>query len=174
MKHRSNGGIAFAPAVTARKVVACLFILFLSACAVTDKTTRTMEIHGAGVIQKPVIADLDIQQKKVTGTASGLSKRQLEAIKQLALADALKQSGADVLIEPTFEVVQTAGKITVTVTGFPATYKNLHMAEITDAEVLKQSSENQHSRTSKPVAQKTLTIGGIALGALLVLSMILK
>jgi hypothetical protein len=155
---------------------AILFALFiLTSCATMERTSKTMDIHGAGVIQKPVIADLDVQDKKATGTAVGASKKKLDFLKKQAIADALKKTNADVLIEPSFEVLQEVGKITVTVTGFPGTYKNLRTVKADDTEILKYyNSGGQNTQTNNPQAKKGLTIGAMALGALVILLTVLK
>jgi len=100
-------------------------LLFLSAsCTVTKSaTSKTLDIYGPGVIQNPVLVDLDVKETKVTGTASGRSS-ELDAVKQAAIVNALEKSNADILVEPNFSSETTSGKVKVTVKGFPATYTN--------------------------------------------------
>jgi uncharacterized lipoprotein YmbA len=120
------------------KTILIFLAAAISSCTVTrTSTVKTMDIYGAGVIQKPVIVDLDVKETKVTGTATDHSNVSLETVKQRALVDALKKSNADVLVEPKFDTETTGNKITVTVTAFPATYKNFHPIRQEDVELLK-------------------------------------
>ncbi|MBK9515309.1 MAG: hypothetical protein IPO05_17195 [Flavobacteriales bacterium] len=77
------------------------FLALLMSCATTRKveTAKTLEIYGPGVIQAPVIADLDVKEEKVSGTAVG-SSASLSTVKNLALVDAIKKARADVLVSP--------------------------------------------------------------------------
>lgn len=115
-----------------------LALVCLSACTTVRKveTAKTLEIYGPGVIQAPVIADLDVQETKVSGTAVG-SNNALATVKNLALVDAIKKAGADVLVAPSFEIETKGSKTTATVTGFPATYKNFRAATPADTTLVK-------------------------------------
>ena len=105
----------------------------LASCAVQKSTTvKTMDVIGGGIIQTPVIVDLDVKPTKVTGTSNGKSDVPLENVKQAAVADAVKNANADVLVEPRFETSLTSSNKTVVVTGYPATYKNFR--QMTDAD----------------------------------------
>lgn len=97
-------------------------ILLLTSCSVI-KTSKTLDIYKSGIIQNPVLVDLEVSEKKVTGSSEGYSSN-YESIKYDAIAIALKISNADILVEPKFETESLGLKIKVTVTGFPATYKN--------------------------------------------------
>jgi len=120
---------------TAMKTPALLgAVLILSSCAAVSKvdTAKSMEIHGPGVIQNPVIADLDVQQQKVRGTATG-RRSAAASVKQMARVNAIKTANADVLIAPVYEIETKGNKTTVTVTGFAATYKNFRNATVADS-----------------------------------------
>ena len=109
-------------------------VLFLSSCAAVRKvdTGKSMEIHGPGVIQNPVIADLDVQEQKVRGTATGRWSA-ATSVKQMARVNAFNTANADVLIAPVHEIGTKGNKTTVTVTGFAATYKNFRNATVGDS-----------------------------------------
>ena len=49
------------------------------------------------------------------------------------VADALRSSGADILIEPVYEIQTTGNSTHVTVTGFPGRYTNFRQAEPRDS-----------------------------------------
>ena len=112
--------------------------LALTSCTVIKTyTTKTHEIYGSGVIQKPVIVDLDVSENKVSGTATVTAAKSLEVVKNLAVSDALKKAGADVLVEPQFETETRSGMTTATVTGFPGVYRNFRVIQLDDVELLK-------------------------------------
>ncbi|GAB4281663.1 MAG: hypothetical protein Kow0068_06180 [Marinilabiliales bacterium] len=111
-------------------------ITLLSSCSVMKtSTSKALDIYGAGVIQIPVVVDLEVSEKKVTGSSEGYSSN-IESIKQDAIADALKSSNADVLVEPKFETETSGGITKATVTGFPATYKNFRSLKEEDIKLL--------------------------------------
>lgn len=123
-----------------------VIVLFLTSCTVVIRTGtfKTMDINGAGVIQNPVIVDLDVKQTKVKGTAvsdepvnTEKDNPKLNLLKSLAIKNALEGVGADILVEPVFETITQDGKTTVTVTGYPATYKNFRPIKKEDVELVK-------------------------------------
>ncbi|MFM8949194.1 MAG: hypothetical protein ACKOKB_00255, partial [Bacteroidota bacterium] len=113
-----------------------LTILFASCSVTRTKTTKTTDIYGSGVIQKPVVVDLDVSDQKVSGTATASSSSLSTDIKSLAVNDALKKANADVLVEPKFETETIGGKTTATVTGWPASYKNFRSIKSEDIPLL--------------------------------------
>ena len=106
-------------------------------CTVSKTTTsKTMDIYGPGVLQKPIVVDIDVKETKVTGTATSSSNENLEYVKQAAVADALEKSNSDVLVEPKFKTQTSNGKTSAFVTGWPATYKNFRPIKPEDVELL--------------------------------------
>lgn len=128
-------------------------LLFLvascSSLKTTTNTSKTLAVYGAGVIQKPVIVELDVKQTKATATASGKIGSNLETIKAEAVSMAIKNAGADVLVEPTYTIVSNRGSSTVTVSGFPATYKNFRDIKIEDVPLVK-AGILQTARVAEP------------------------
>lgn len=115
-----------------------LALTILTSCSVVKtNTSKTMDIYGAGVLHKPVIVDLEVKEIRVTGMATLTKGVSLEPVKQEAVADALRKSGADVLVEPKFETKTSGGRTTATVTGFPATYKNFRSITLEDVKLLR-------------------------------------
>ena len=98
-----------------------------------------MDITKTGVIQKTVIVDLKVKETKVTGQATG-NVTAAAQVNNEAVAAALKSSGADVLVEPVYSSVTNGSKITVTVTGFPATYHNFRPIKASDLKLLNAGS----------------------------------
>ena len=127
-------------------------LLLLVACAapVTKKTetyysetVKVSDVHGIGVLQKPVIADLDVKEQKVIGKSYILLPASLETAKLNALADALEKSKADVLIEPIYKTEKSSGAILATVTGFPGYYKNFRPITAEDLPLLNANVEKK-------------------------------
>jgi hypothetical protein len=115
----------------------------------TTNTAKTLNVYGSGVIQKPVIVELDVKQAKVTATVSGKLGSNTEVLKAEAVSMAVKNAGADVLVEPTYTIVSNRGTTTVTVNGFAATYKNFR--DITNEDVpLIKAGILQTARVAEP------------------------
>ncbi|HNW75073.1 MAG TPA: hypothetical protein PKN44_15695 [Bacteroidales bacterium] len=113
-------------------------LLAMTSCNVLKTyTVKSIDIYGSGVIHKPVIADLEVSEDKVTGTATGKSGLGLTEIKKLAVVDAVNKVGADILVEPKFITETKNGWTTATVNGFPANYRNFRSIQAEDVELLK-------------------------------------
>ncbi len=141
--------------------------IIASSCSTQRSTTaKRMDIYGSGVIQYPIIAEMDVDSNKITGTADAPSGTSLEIVKNSAVADALKKSNADILIEPTFETITSSGRVQAVVTGFPASYKNFRPATIEDMPLL-ELGIIQTARTYEPISdEKRKSNAGAILGAL--------
>lgn len=117
-----------------------ILVISLGSCSSmksTTKTAKTLPIYGAGVIQKPVIVELDVQQTKVSATVNGQSGSSIENLKAEAVSMAIKNAAVDVLVEPSYTIISNSRTATVTVTGFPATYKNFRDITIEDVPLIK-------------------------------------
>jgi DNA/RNA endonuclease YhcR with UshA esterase domain len=153
-----------------------LSFLFLASCTTQHAiTTKTTDIYGSGVIQKPVLVDMDVKDEKVSATINARGKKVSDDLKNQVLAEAIKKSNADVLVEPRFETDIKGRKMTVTVTGFPATYKNFHTIKQDEVELLKVAKVKQVETMD---AIETKSKGGklvlaVGLGIVLVVSLII-
>ena len=100
--------------------------LFVTSCTTSTRvsTVRTAEIKTS------LIADLDIDQTKKSGTATNRDGSTLEAMKMAAIAKVLEENKGDVLIEPSFVVESNSVTTTVTVTGLVARYVNVRQGVI--------------------------------------------
>jgi hypothetical protein len=146
--------------------LALIVLSGLTSCSsFKSSTTKSMGIYGAGIIQKPVLVDLDVKGTRVTGMANGLTNKNLEMVKQDAVADALKKADADILVEPKFETAIRNGHISVTVTGFPATYKNFRSITAEDVELL-AVGHTQKADVYEPVVTQKKGSGALVLGLL--------
>ena len=119
-------------------LVSIAIIAFLTSSCTSSRSisAKTMDITKTGIYQNTVIVDLKVSEKKVSGTATGSATARAQ-INAEAVASALKTSGADVLVEPLYNTVTSGSKITVTVTGFPATYYNFRALKTKDLELIK-------------------------------------
>lgn len=154
-------------------IYSALFLFVFVSCSTVSKTTRSSYVEGPEVVQRPVVADLEVGTAHVTGTAKGKRSTGVNNVKQLAIADALIKSGADVLIEPRFEITTSFRTISVTVTGYPATYKNFRPMEAADTLFMYQNEDNNLKSVGIGNADKTNSGVGkilIASGSSLILA----
>ncbi len=107
--------------------------LYSTSCvAPTKKFTSSpyVDIVEPNIRVTPMIADLEVSEKKVSGTATMGFKEgtmaPLENCKLSAIGNALIDNKADVLVEPFYVIEQTSSSITVKVTGYPAIYKSFN------------------------------------------------
>jgi hypothetical protein len=128
-----------------------ILIITVASCSMksTTNTSKTLNVYGAGVIQKPVIVELEVKPTKVTATVSRKLTTNMEALKAEAVSLAVKNAGADVLVEPTYTIVSNRGTSTVTVTGFAATYKNFRDIRVEDVPLIK-AGILQTARVAEP------------------------
>ncbi len=110
-------------------------LLVMTSCNVTrTSTAKSLDIHGIAM-HIPVVADLNVKQEKVSASIE-FQGSVTKALKDRVIAEALKKSNSDILIEPNFEIEKGVSS-KITVTGFPASYKNFRNATKEDLELLK-------------------------------------
>lgn len=131
--------------------IIALISITVASCGMktTTNTAKTLRVYGSGVIQKPVIVELDVKQTKVTATISRKLTTNMDALKAEAVSLAVKNAGADVLVEPTYTIVSNRTTSTVTVTGFAATYKNFRDITLQDVPLIK-AGILQTARVAEP------------------------
>lgn len=152
-------------------------MLLLASCSITKTmTAKRIDIYGSGVIQHPVVAELNVKETKVTGTAKSSSGSTISSdVRNNAIADALKKANADVLIEPVFETETKQGVTTVTVTGFPGTYEGFRLATVDDVPLLDMGILQKATVAEPQAAERKnkgigLIIGAVAVVVALVIS----
>jgi hypothetical protein len=126
---------------TIKLAVFALSGLALQSCTSASKYSsgKTLDITAL-INQRPTLADLDIKDVKATGTASDKSAiKNVEAIKQEAVANALKSVNADILVEPKFNIEVDNFTTSVIVTGYPGFYKNFRAVKTEDLQVLEST-----------------------------------
>lgn len=163
-------------------------LMSLYGCSMHHVTTtsKSTEVMIKPIIPNQLMVDLEVVGVKSTGTSSGKNKLfPLETIKQNAIADALKKTDSDVLIEPIFTVETFSTNVTVSVTGFPAKYVNFRTLSPKDTTLLNvaykyndknkfikvnQITENNYIKNDNSVAKKSVyALGALSLVGVLVL-----
>ena len=113
-------------------VIFISLIVFMSSCSTTNKSKSAdydyMYITKTGIIQKPLITDLDVDKSKVTVTKT-YNNISVSGAKENVMADFIKEQNCDIIIQPYFTTSSvtssTKTTITVTVTGYPGHYRNI-------------------------------------------------
>lgn len=125
-----------------------LLLLTTSCASVKQNSVRTMDVASGGIVHNTLIVDLDVSETRVKGTAMGSKKSEVDQIKKDAIAYAVESVSADVLVEPRFKVEVVNARITVNVTGYPATFKNFRPITPADLELMK-AGEAIQGKTSR-------------------------
>lgn len=112
--------------------------LLFASCATTNTgSSKSLDIVGPGVLHLPVVADLEVSQQRVSYTKTfNITGESNSTAKNEVIRELLKQYNSDVLIEPIFESTKTGSKLELTVTGFPAKYKNFRTIQKSDIELI--------------------------------------
>ena len=157
--------------------LAILTMTLIASCGVAkSNNAKTKDVQGPGIVHLPVLADLNVKPTKVTGTATALLKPPTittVSIKQEAIANALAKVNGDILIEPFYRIETIGKQYTVTVSGYPATYKNFRMMEDKDTTLYSINQSfitNTVSNSSSPSTVVRKKKGG---GIILVLLLLL-
>ena len=117
---------------------------------------KTTDVHISGVVQRPVIVDLDVSSKKktITMTKTNLS---IQELKDLALYTFIENHKADIIVEPMYQVVIRDEGTTVVLKGFPAKYKNFRSAKKDDLEIIKAGLSDRTKVTSMQSVDNIVT-----------------
>lgn len=117
-------------------------VLLTSSCTTTKSRTFDYDylfINKQGIIQRPLITDLDVvkQKVKITKTYNNLT---LSEAKETIMGEFMQENNCDLIVQPYFSS-STVGtnqrtSLTITLTGFPASYKNIRQYEPKDSAYL--------------------------------------
>lgn len=114
-----------------------LGLFTLTSCKIVKSgTAKSIDISGVGVVHKPVIADLEINQKKIRKTIVHKNVTSMANAQDNLIRETLSEHQADLLIEPKFESKTQNGKTELTVTGWLAYYKNFRPIEEKDLNLI--------------------------------------
>lgn len=130
----------------------CIFASMLSGCATTyynysESSARNLEPEHT-MLTTPLIADLDVRAKKIKYVETEAFEDvivdrtivdYISEFKKIALASAAEAHNADILVGATIKVETINDRLVITVTGYPAIYKNIRNATIKDAELVSKS-----------------------------------
>lgn len=112
----------------------------LGSCTTVQKTASTVPVETY-VVQYPTVADLDISHQKVSKSTSWFSLFSFTSPilrRDNLIAELIQENDADVLVEPHFIFTnKTFGRSSITVFGYPATFKNFRKATESDLEALR-------------------------------------
>lgn len=130
--------------------------LLLTSCSTLRKSTAASERVRTNVQQYPTVADLDVHpkvEKTVTWhfTLFKFAQPDLNLRKGNLIADIVKENGADVLLEPQVTYTKVPfGIRKLTITGFPASFKDFRKATEADLKAIEVVvEENTYIETSE-------------------------
>lgn len=128
---------------------------FTSCMTARYNTARSTDVTNIGVRQLPTVAEIDVQKERVEKTDSWqwrlFGAQKMSQRKDNLMADILKESKGDVLVEPIISVEKRwFGPTKLTISGYPATFKNFHTASASEIESLQQV-EPVHKRRLQEV-----------------------
>lgn len=145
--------------------IVCTLTSLLYSCAPLEEVvstpvnkTRTIDYYErdvtkSGIYQKPIVADLVVAVKKSTITRTYESISENEA-KEYVSAEFSMGENCDVIVHPVYEVETSYSngqtKITATVTGYAAHYKNLRNFELNDTNAYRIYSYINNVAEEKP------------------------
>ncbi|HEX7845235.1 MAG TPA: hypothetical protein VF476_05485 [Chitinophagaceae bacterium] len=152
-------------------------IFVLASCSLqkqTTNTSKTLGIYGAGVIQKPVLTNLKVNPQKIISRYEGHGSQGIGYHKSQAIAKAMTESKADVIIEPAFEITSSASNVSITITGYAASYENFRQLTGADTSLLVEAGiinyNNGPGETPAPQPVKKKPKAGLLLLGILVVA----
>ena len=147
-------------------------MMTLASCSIQKQTTntaKTLGIYGAGVIQRPVLANLKITEKKVSTFYSADNMQDLNFHKSQAIAKSLIENKADVIIEPSYEIVTSGSSVKITLTGFAGTYENFRLLTGAYTSLLMDIGIGNYNNSEKDVTPQAAPAKKKKLGGILLL-----
>ncbi len=141
----------------ARNILILCVMAFLSSCSTIRMTSDSTPV-ATPVSTYPTVADLNISPSRVSKTVTWqwnpFNTTSVSNRKENVTAELVKESGADILIEP--EYVQQTSWLnllggSITVSGYPATFENFRKATPEDIEALKAvaPTHDKHEKKGK-------------------------
>ena len=110
-----------------------------------ESSARNLEPEHL-MLLTPLVADLEVTPRKVEHTETKAFEnivitqdvlKMIPELKKVALSRAARASKADVLVGTTIDVITNDnGRLEITVTGYPAFYRNFRKAEASDLEIV--------------------------------------
>jgi hypothetical protein len=172
-------------------MILAVAILFLSACSVTQKSKTAdydfIKITKQGIIQKPLIADLEVSKDKKSLVRT-YETASVETAKELVMGEFMQEYKCDLIVHPLFSssavTTNAVTNITITANGYPANYRNIRNFEAKDTLsffpkniALLNSDENSNKSAGsilppqgKKKSKALAVLGAIGLGAVVILA----
>lgn len=117
--------------------------IFFSSCGTTSKTSSYdydyMFIKKQGIIQRPLMADIEVgkEKKSLTRTYKNVT---VNMAKEMLIADFIHENNADLIVQPLFstktENTTAKANVEVSLSGYPANYRNIRNYEPKDSSLL--------------------------------------
>ncbi len=115
----------------------------LASCGTTSKTSTYdydyLYIKKQGIIQRPLMADIEVmkEKKSLTRTYKNVT---VNMAKEMLIADFIRENNADLIVQPLFstKTENTTAKtnVEVSLSGYPANYRNIRNYEPKDSSLL--------------------------------------
>lgn len=119
----------------------------------SEATARNLEPEHT-MLLTPLIADLSVSNKKIYHVEKEAFKdividqaviANIDEFKKIALCCAAQESKADVLVGAMVKVETINERLVITISGYPATYKNFRNATTKDTGLIKESQIFQNN-----------------------------
>lgn len=138
--------------------LAAAMVALMSSCStqynLTDSQTNLLPVSSMAYTL-PTVAELQVNESKVTFQMDFRNNMQLKDISdfssspkvqymiKVALTKAAEKYAADIIVAPNYAIATSEDyrTITVTVTGYPATYTKFHTATPADMELLQKNTK---------------------------------
>ena len=117
----------------------------------TESTARLLDAESNFLVM-PLIANLEVSKNKITHVekeafanikVNNSSIAKIEKHKRTALGRAAKAYGADILVNADIEVMTVDGRFVITITGYPAYYRDFRNATAKDIEIVNDANKAQ-------------------------------
>lgn len=120
---------------------AAVMALTMASCSSLHKTSQSAPV-AVEVAAYPTVAELEIEPVKMSRTVSWtwspFNNTPLKVRKSNLMAEMVQEAGADIIVEPHYVVKTTfLGGGELTLSGYPAKYKEFHRATPEEVEALK-------------------------------------
>ena len=151
-----------------RNLILCAFALAsLSSCTATTQCSdysyseyKTASIPAPVIYSIPQIAELDVSETRITYTerlnirVKDYNNSQIDIVaqgeKEVVIGNAIKQHNCDVLVQPIVDIASDKdGFLVVTVSGYPATYKNFRNYTSDDEWIMKLHDTDADTKEKK-------------------------
>ena len=122
--------------------------VLLSGCAATSSVSSNEHLYtdnqeavgGAAIKTQNLVANLDIEGKRVTQKARGGDGVSVAFIRRTLLSAALLKGGADIIGDPVFHIVLKPRGYEATMTGYLARYRSIRSASNQDLKLLEAAA----------------------------------